>query len=99
MDCAWVDWSAENQNLGCDGGFAAPAMQWIIDNGGAPLFRCDSVVRISEAHCRHRNGGPLPVPDAGSLVHRFRQVFGRHADGLCQRYRVRKSFSEVPCLA
>jgi C1A family cysteine protease len=34
VDCAWVNWAKETQNLGCDGGFAAPAMQWVIDNGG-----------------------------------------------------------------
>eukprot|EP01114_Cavostelium_apophysatum_P024795 TRINITY_DN984_c0_g1_i1.p2 TRINITY_DN984_c0_g1~~TRINITY_DN984_c0_g1_i1.p2 ORF type:complete len:542 (+),score=157.59 TRINITY_DN984_c0_g1_i1:213-1628(+) len=35
VDCAWGQWVVGNS--GCDGGFAGPAMQWIIDNGGIAL--------------------------------------------------------------
>lgn len=35
VDCAWTAWNnSESGNLGCDGGFAAFALQWAIDNGG-----------------------------------------------------------------
>jgi len=34
VDCAWLDWANGTGNLGCDGGFAASTMQWVIDNGG-----------------------------------------------------------------
>jgi len=34
VDCAWYNWGGTGGNLGCDGGYAAPAMQWIINNGG-----------------------------------------------------------------
>jgi cathepsin L len=37
VDCAWVTWGGSGGNSGCDGGFAAPAMQFIIDNGGIAL--------------------------------------------------------------
>jgi len=33
VDCCWINWPTE-QTMGCNGGFAAPAYQWIIDNGG-----------------------------------------------------------------
>jgi hypothetical protein len=32
VDCSWGTW--QSGNSGCDGGFAGPAFQWIIDNGG-----------------------------------------------------------------
>jgi len=32
VDCNWGTWGSGNS--GCDGGFAGPAFQWIIDNGG-----------------------------------------------------------------
>lgn len=32
LDCAWGTWGSGNS--GCDGGFAGPAMQWIMDNNG-----------------------------------------------------------------
>jgi len=35
VDCAWGTWVTGNS--GCDGGFAGPAMQWIMDNGGMAL--------------------------------------------------------------
>jgi len=35
VDCAWGQW--QNGNNGCDGGFAGPALQWIINNGGMAL--------------------------------------------------------------
>jgi C1A family cysteine protease len=35
IDCAWgYEWSGPGGNLGCDGGYAAGALQWLIDNGG-----------------------------------------------------------------
>lgn len=36
LDCAWTDDIGQG-NSGCDGGFAAPAMQWIMNNGGIAL--------------------------------------------------------------
>jgi len=32
LDCSWGEWVTGNS--GCDGGFAGPAMQWIIKNDG-----------------------------------------------------------------
>jgi C1A family cysteine protease len=35
VDCAWTPWNdPDSANLGCDGGYAAAAMQWAVDNGG-----------------------------------------------------------------
>jgi len=33
VDCAWVNWDSGTDS-GCDGGFAAPAFDWIMRNGG-----------------------------------------------------------------
>jgi len=35
VDCAWGNWGSGNS--GCDGGFAPPALEWIISNGGIAL--------------------------------------------------------------
>lgn len=38
VDCAWgYEWSGPSGNLGCDGGYASGAIQWVIDNGGIAL--------------------------------------------------------------
>jgi len=37
VDCAWLNWGGVGGNMGCDGGYAAGAMQWIVDNGGIAL--------------------------------------------------------------
>eukprot|EP01116_Phalansterium_solitarium_P008750 TRINITY_DN22712_c0_g1_i1.p1 TRINITY_DN22712_c0_g1~~TRINITY_DN22712_c0_g1_i1.p1 ORF type:complete len:543 (+),score=146.50 TRINITY_DN22712_c0_g1_i1:426-2054(+) len=34
VDCAWANWGGDGGNMGCDGGYAAPAIQWVINNGG-----------------------------------------------------------------
>jgi len=34
VDCAWVNWGGGGGDSGCDGGFAAPAMDWVMNNGG-----------------------------------------------------------------
>lgn len=35
VDCAWSPWNnSASANLGCDGGFAAAALAWAIENGG-----------------------------------------------------------------
>jgi len=56
VDCAWTSNIGQGDS-GCDGGFAAPAMQWIMDNKGIALetdYRylmvdgwCDRSVRTS----------------------------------------------------
>jgi len=34
LDCSWASWGGQGGNLGCDGGYASSAMQWIVNNGG-----------------------------------------------------------------
>jgi cathepsin L len=56
VDCAWTSDIGQGDS-GCDGGFAAPAMQWIMDNKGIALESdyhylmvdgwCDPTVRSS----------------------------------------------------
>jgi cathepsin L len=36
VDCAWVNW-ASMEDSACDGGFAAPAFDWMMRNGGVAL--------------------------------------------------------------
>lgn len=61
VDCAWTDDLGQGDS-GCDGGFAAPAMQWIMDNQGIALQEdykylmvdgwCDPSVRTSGVHVK-----------------------------------------------
>jgi cathepsin L len=57
VDCAWTNAPDGMGDSACDGGFAAPAFQWIIDNKGIALEQdypylmvdswCDSTVKTS----------------------------------------------------
>jgi len=54
VDCAWVTWGGEGGNSGCDGGFAAPAFQWIMDNGGI-AFESHYKYLMQDGYCRKRD--------------------------------------------
>jgi cathepsin L len=52
VDCAWINWGADGEStLGCNGGFAAPAYQWIINNGGIAT-ESDYVYLAQDGMCR-----------------------------------------------
>jgi C1A family cysteine protease len=52
VDCAWINWGAEGEStLGCNGGFAAPAYQWVINNMGIAT-ESDYVYLAQDGMCR-----------------------------------------------